>query len=112
MKKIEIGDLRERITIQAPGDPVDDGGGGKSVFWADLAIVWAAIKPVSNAERFYAQQIEVSTTHEIFIRYRTDVKNNMRILHGEAVYDITSIVDVDGRRRFLKLMCEEAISNA
>ncbi len=108
MKKIEIGDLRERVTLQTPGVPVDDGGGGKTVFWADLATVWAAIRPVSNAERYYAQQIEATTTHEIFIRWRADVRNDMRILHCGAVYDVTSVQDVDGRRRFLRLLCEEA----
>jgi SPP1 family predicted phage head-tail adaptor len=107
MKKIEIGELRERVTIQTPGAPVDDGGGGTTTFWTDLAEVWAAVRPVSNAERYYAQQVEASTTHEIFIRWRGDVKNNMRVLHRGAVYDVTSVADVDGRRRFLKLMCEE-----
>jgi len=108
MKKIEIGELRERVTIQRPGPPVDDGGGGKTVFWTDLATVWAAVRPVSNAERYYAQQVEAMTTHEIFIRWRADIRNDMRIVHRAGVYDITSVQDLDGRRRFLKLMCEEA----
>lgn len=108
MKKVEIGELRERVTIQAPGPPVDDGGGGVTVFWTDLATVWAAIRPVSNVERYYAQQVEASTTHEIFIRWRGDVKNAMRVLHRGAVYDIKSVLDLDGRHRFLKLQCEEA----
>jgi SPP1 family predicted phage head-tail adaptor len=64
--------------------------------WADATAytsgrVWARIRPLDTSERFESQQIQSSTTHQIDIRYRSDVKTDMRIVFGSRTFYIEGI---------------------
>ncbi len=102
--------LTEQITIQRPAK-IDDEGGGKRVVWQDVATVWARIKPVSSRERFFAGQNVAEISHKIYIRYRADIKNNMRISRGADHYLVDSIIDVEGGHIYLELLCTEVQEN-
>lgn len=93
-EKTSVGNLRHRITIQSLS-LTEDGQGGSSQSWADLATVWAQVEPVSTRERLYAEQIEYQRTHKVVIRYLADltagVTHTHRFLFGGRTFQIKSV---------------------
>ena len=104
--KIKIGDFRHRITFQE-SVKVPDGYKGFTITWQDVVVVWAQVDPLSGREYFYAHQIKDEISHRVRIRYRTDVNEEMRILHGERSFKIESMIDMGERREFLEIRCQE-----
>jgi SPP1 family predicted phage head-tail adaptor len=102
--------LNEQISLQRPAK-IEDEGAGKRVVWQEAGNVWAKVVPISSRERFFAGQSIAEITHRVYVRFRTDVKNDMRIKRGDDFYLIDSIVDVDGGRLFLELLCTEVQEN-
>lgn len=104
---MKAGELRHRVTIQQRVTGQDEYGQPLNT-WQDMATVWAKIEDLTGREYFSAQQIptaQVST--RATIRWRADVKPEMRLVHGSRVLDIKAVLDPDGRRRQLQLMCQE-----
>lgn len=106
MKPHTIGALRQRVTIESPVD-APDGAGGFTRSFATLAQVWAKIDPAGARDLFVEQRQEQSTTHVVTIRWRGDVKSQMRYIHRGRKLLIKSVVDSDERRFFLVCDCEE-----
>lgn len=106
MKRPAIGALRSRVTIEAPVD-APDGAGGFTRSYATLAQVWAKIDPAGARDDFVEQRQEQSTTHVVTIRWRSDVKSQMRLIYRSRRLLIQSVVDLRERRRFLVCSCEE-----
>lgn len=105
---MNIGRLRNRVTIQrlAPGQ---DEYGQPLQVWENYAVVWAEVKDVSGREYFESRQIPTSSvTTKVTIRYRSGLDAGMRVVGGKRVLNIQSIIDPDGKKRELLLMCEEA----
>lgn len=100
------GELRHRVTIQQKTRTADGGGGG-SVDWSAVATVWAKIEPLSAFQRLKAEQLESCVTHQVSIRYRTDVKTGMRIAYDGRYLAIKTVIDDGERGRWLVLSCEE-----
>ncbi len=103
------GALRHRVTLQTPQETAD-GGGGASVAWTDLAVVWAAIEPLRGSERPRAGQIESPLTHRVVIRHRDDVTPRLRIKFGARLFNIRAVIDPGERRCHLELLCEEGVA--
>lgn len=103
---MKIGDLRHRITFQKPLK-TSDGYKGHTVKWQDVVTVWASIEPLTGREYFYAHQIKNEVSHRVRIRYRTDITNEMRIKHGEKIFEIESIIDLKEGRQFLEILGRE-----
>jgi SPP1 family predicted phage head-tail adaptor len=101
-----IGALRHRLTLESAAR-TPDGGGGASESWIAVADIWAAIIPRSGSERTSAEAIRGDITHEVWIRYRSDVVPAMRFRQDARVFHIAAVMDAGGRRRRLKCLCEE-----
>jgi SPP1 family predicted phage head-tail adaptor len=101
-----IGALRHRVTIEAPVDTPDESGGFTRAYVA-LARVWARVQPGSARQQFVEQRLEQSRTHLVTIRWRGDVKSQMRFDHRGRKLVVESVVDPDETRRFLQCRCEE-----
>lgn len=106
------GTLRERVTIQAAtvsqdsyGEPIET--------WANLAsvpTVWANVGSRAAGERFISggEQVQAEITHTVRIRYRTDVTVKMRLIwRTTRTLEIENVIDPDGRKSDLVLMCSE-----
>lgn len=104
--QIRIGDLRHRLTLEVAARTDDDSGGAIET-WMPAAEVWAGVRPNSGSERELADRIAGRVTHEVWIRYRTDVKPDMRFTAVGRFFEIRAVIDVDERRRLLKCLCEE-----
>lgn len=103
---MRAGDLRHRVTIQAPAEGRDSMGAVTST-WGDVATVWAAVEPLSGREYLAAGQMQHQVTTRIRMRYRDGITTKMRVKHGESYYDIQGVINIDGRNRELHLMCVE-----
>ena len=104
-----IGALRHRVTFQFL-TRTSDGQGGYSSTWANLPslpTVWAEVKPANTNERFFAQALQYQRTHQVVIRYRADLTQEMRMLYDSRIFQIKSIKRVEERRWFLIIDLEE-----
>jgi SPP1 family predicted phage head-tail adaptor len=104
-----IGKFRHFITLQGQGTTRDSGGGISSGF-STIASVYANVVPKSGKEIYKRGKLVGSVTHEITIRYRTDITNASRISFNNKLFNIRSIINIDERDRYLKLMCEEGVA--
>lgn len=103
---IQIGKMRHRFTLQQEIRS-DDGGGGSTSSWQDVAEIWGALSGAGGSEGMMADRISGSAKHRITIRWRSGVLPAMRFLLGAQHFHILAVLDMDGRRRFLRCECEE-----
>jgi SPP1 family predicted phage head-tail adaptor len=104
-----VGKLRHRVTLQQPVD-TDDGAGGTTRTWSEVATLWARIEPMSADERVAAERIEAAADTRITIRWRAGVTSTMRFSFGTRVFEIRGLTDREERHRFLDCLCEEPVS--
>ncbi len=105
---MKVGDLRERVTIQANtvtynayNEPVET--------WSTLATVWAAFPDQNGKEMHAAQKLYSSVTAVVVIRYRSDVTVLHRILHGLRAYEIQAVIDEKLQHHWLQLNLREVV---
>lgn len=101
-----IGEMRLRMTLEAPVDMPDDSGSMTRSHVA-LAQLWAKLTPLSGEARFIAEREEQAISCLALIRWRADVTSRMRLVAGPRKLLILSVYDPDERRRFLLCRCEE-----
>ncbi|MGH1418210.1 MAG: phage head closure protein [Hyphomicrobiaceae bacterium] len=106
MNRVSIGDMRQRLVLEQP-DFISDGGGGVEETWLVVAELWAAMKPLTGAERVEAEAVAGRVSHEVWLRYRDGVTSEMRFRLGNRFLDIRAVIDVDEKGRFLKCLAEE-----
>lgn len=110
--KYATSDLRSKITIQRK-TRTDDGAGGFTEAWADIATVWAAWSSGSGSEVWRAQRINPLVSVKAAIRFRGDSAGapyygpQDRVLYRGRYHGIVSVADPDGRRQWLDLMLTE-----
>jgi len=105
---MRIGDLRHKITIQEK-TVTEDSEGIAAETWGDVATVWASVEDLQGREFFQAAAV-AEIIARIKIRYRPGIAPAMRVLFESRLFDIKSVIDPDGRRRELQLMCREVTS--
>jgi SPP1 family predicted phage head-tail adaptor len=97
--------LNKRVTLQSRSTDQDATGQPLNT-WADVATVWAEVNDISGREYLAAGGVQNSAQTKITIRYRDGVVPSMRVLHGDAVYNIEAVLGRD--KRTLLLMCSRA----
>jgi len=90
---MRAGALNERIVVMDLVREPDGLGGSTNSYEARLSL-WANVK--KDGEKRLAT-----------IRYRGDVSKGQFILHNGRTYEIKDAFDPSGRRRDMKLECEE-----
>jgi SPP1 family predicted phage head-tail adaptor len=101
-----VADYRHRVTLQQRATVVDNEGFATEQ-WQDWVTVWAAVEPIRGREYFAAAAVNAQNDVRIRIRYRPGVTPDMRVVYGQRVFDIQSVIDVDERHREIQLMCRE-----
>lgn len=84
---LKAGQLRHRITLEAPVYTQDPVSGEMVRTWEDRGSVWAAIEPLSVREFIQAQAIQSQVSVRFMIRYREDVQPDWRIVHKGKFYN-------------------------
>lgn len=85
---------------------VADGGGGAAVTWEAVGDMWAAVESQSGGERVRSGRLAGEVNSLVTIRYRDDVTPAMRFRIGGQVFEILTVLDGDGARRFLRCECQ------
>jgi SPP1 family predicted phage head-tail adaptor len=107
---IDPGKLDRRIVIQSP-TTTRDAGGGVVRTWSTLATVWAERTFLSGGRLFAAAAKNSEATVLFRIRYLGTVRAFMRVVHGQATYEIVAPPVELGRRHLMELECR-AINQA
>ncbi|WP_372400737.1 phage head closure protein (plasmid) [Azospirillum sp. HJ39] len=105
---IRMGELDQRVTIQAETE-TPDGRGGYTKGWSAVATVWARVRPLSGRERQNAQQTEASVSYGVVIRRRTDVTTACRLIWNGKVMNIRFVGEAGTRDPWLSLECEAGV---
>lgn len=100
--------LDQRVTLRQRAAGVD-GLGQASGAWQDVATVWAQVQPLRGREYFAAGQLQAEVSVRMRIRWRAGVVPTMRADWRGVPHDIVSVVDVDGARVVLELMCAQGV---
>jgi len=106
----KIRDLRQRIKIQSLSR-TGDGQGGFTETWTDYLTLWAAVKPVSAAERIWGQRVESNVSHVITIRWTDLLTTEMRIFFENRIFQIHGIRRENEERWFMILDCVENVGS-
>jgi len=103
---VKAGDLRNRVTFQKR--EIDSATGGLTD-WVDYVTVWGKVEDLSGRDYFQAQMLGEASlvTSRITVRWRPDLDPHMHVRVGGRTFEIKAILDPDGRRRFLQIMCAE-----
>ena len=104
-----IGSLRHRITIQTYSESVDSYGDAIKAY-SNGDTVWAKVTPLSGKERVEALQVEAETSHSVLIRYRSDIKPNMRFSFDSRILEITQAINLLERGEWLQCVCTEILT--
>jgi SPP1 family predicted phage head-tail adaptor len=108
---IRAGDLNCRVQLQEATE-TQDGYGAVVKGWATTATPWGEVKDLSGREFFAAQQENAEVTTRIRMRYRAGVMPKMRAIANGRTFDILAVLDPEGRKRELHLMCKEVVEEA
>jgi SPP1 family predicted phage head-tail adaptor len=106
---MRVGTLNSRVTIQKPVRTPGPGGTQIDGGWEDVATVWANVRGLSGREYIQAQQAQSIISHQVTIRYRSDVSPHYRLICDQRQMDIISAIDPDGKKVQLALMCQEVV---
>ena len=108
---MEAGRLRHRVTVQRFDGTVDSFGDPlyrEDDHWVDVCRVWADIEPLSSREWTAMGQPQGETTCKILLRYRSDIRSDMRIVRGTRRYAITAPpIDLGGAGQWTQIYCRE-----
>ncbi len=110
---IKSGKMNKRISIEEPatGSPAKNAYGEKNIVWEEFAEVWAEIMPLVGREYWAQQQVQSEVTVKIRIRYLAGILPTMRVVHGERILAIKSVIDVNERHKEIILMCLEGVES-
>lgn len=104
---MQIGDLRERVSIVriVPGAP-DGGGGHFPPSRQVIARVWARVNPISGRERVESRAVQATAMYRVTIRRRTDLTEaDWLIWNGERM-NIRFLPRVSSKEPFMTMDCE------
>lgn len=110
---MQIGSLRSRIIIQTRDTGTDDAG-QPLLTWTDFATVWADVRSPTGLAAIRDMQGDLSASvvqYSIRIRYRTDLREDMRVLFGTQVFDIQGILPDYAGKQYTDLVCTRGGTN-
>lgn len=109
---MKAGRLRHRVRIEQKSS-TDDNQGGVTETWGLLDVVPAEVTPdLEGAENETASHTAQTIRHTVSMRYRTGVTPSMRLVFGERVLTILSVVNVGERDKELAIRCIEEVGEA
>lgn len=109
MVVVRIGRLDRKITLRQRTVTRGDAG-GQIEGYSDVATIYAEKLDVAGREYFAAQQVNSEITTKFRIRFREDIRPTWRIRFEGKDYNIASIAEIGGRRRWLEIMASAIIT--
>ena len=99
----QSGQLDRRITIQSFNESTDDFG-EVILSFTTLANVWAKVEEKSGSEGEDGNQMVATRKVDFFIRYRSDINEQMQVVYNNETYTIEAILSADARKAFQKIV--------
>lgn len=110
---MQAGRLNRRVTFQQPTNAVDDYGQPVPGGFADVATVFAAIRPTGSSERLAASQMQSGQTHVITVRHAASIAaatGAWRIVYGARTFGVVGLPrNPDEAGRWLVFDCTERV---
>ncbi|CAH1230688.1 hypothetical protein PAECIP111891_06723 [Paenibacillus allorhizoplanae] len=106
---IEAGKLRHVVTIKYLKPTKSSFGGDNTQEWLDFLTVRASKEPLIGKEYFNAAAVQSLVQVKFRSRYKPGITNAMRIHHGEEVYEILSVINVQSLNKELLFYCKLVI---
>lgn len=106
---ITPGMLRNLVQLQSQ-QKVADGMGGNVLNWIPYAVdVPMALQPWARSAResVFAKRLETNITHHAYMRYRTDLSSDHRIVYNGRLFQIRGLINIEERNVWLELILEE-----
>lgn len=80
--------------------------------WTKYRSVWATVKPYKSSEYSFMGKLKPEVSHRIYVRYRTDITAEMRILYHGRTFEISGPpIDIDEKHELLEIQCEEVFED-
>lgn len=108
--KVNAGDMRTSITFQSPTVSADTGGAQVSTY-ANVTTnptVWARWINDHGQEAVHSDALKSVQRATVTIRYRSDVVPTWRVVKDSENWQILSVDQVQGKRRWTELVVERA----
>ena len=67
----------------------------------------AKVKPIKGTETYINHEIHSDLTHLITLRYHEGITPLQRVIYGDRVLEILSVIDVDERHRAIQILAKE-----
>lgn len=106
------GDLSEKIAIQREVR-TEDGYGGETIAWSQIASLWASVEPLSGRERNMADQTESPRDYRFIVRRSTvsaAIQAKDKIVWRGREFNIDFVAIPDLRSQFLRIDAKEGIA--
>lgn len=111
MSNVASGKLRHRVTIESR-ETIINSCGEQVTEWVEFAKRWAAVEPLSAREFIAAQQVQSAVTTRITMRTLPGLLPSMRIIHGNAVYNIAGILpDKNSGGEYITIPCSAGVND-
>ncbi|PLX37001.1 MAG: hypothetical protein C0605_08000 [Hyphomicrobiales bacterium] len=110
---MRAGALRERVTFQAKGARVADGGGGGPQPWEDQFTVWGRLNPTGAREDREAGRLAASADFVLTVRKSADtdsITEGWRAVVDGVPYQIRSKVDTSERGRLWEMIVQRGVA--
>lgn len=114
---MQAGDLRTKIRIQKP---ISTGTGSfATISWIDIdntlitdsaKYIYSSWVNVHGSEAWVANSVQAQLGATVTIRYRSDIKNNYRVLLGDVIYQIVSLDNIRQTGQWLEIKVKAAVN--
>ncbi|HPU35052.1 MAG TPA: phage head closure protein [Phycisphaerae bacterium] len=101
------GRLRHRVEIGRYVEGRNEWGDPLPPTWQTVATVWAAVEALTGRLFFEARQTAEQSDHKVTIRWRRGIEPGMIARHDGREFVIQAVLDREGTRRWLQLICRE-----
>ncbi len=108
---MKAGSRRHKITLQTKSSALD-AYGQPSLTYTKLTDAWGDLRSLNGSEILTAQQQGAEITHKVMLNWTPNVATfgpDDRVVYGNRVFDVLSVLDVEGRRRTIELMLKERL---
>lgn len=102
---MRAGKLNTRIFVLRQ-DQVRTGGGQVVGQWIEHAAIWADVKFPSGIGTIKADSDVSLVRASMRIRFREDIRADMRVVTGGLVFDVQAVLPDLARREYVDLVCQ------
>lgn len=101
---MNTGAMRHLMKLEKPTQNRESSGGIKQ-YYEPVTDIRAEINQLSGRALEAAQAIKSEVTVRLKVRYRADMKDNMRLIYDNQIYQVQYMIDPTMRKSELHVYC-------